>query len=307
MDRPSVRELECFIAVAEELHFSKAAKRLHMSQPPLSRQIQSLERKLGVQLLRRKTRSVELTSPGRNFLNDAREALHRLDRAMITVQRMQQGETERLRLGFIGYLLAPDLVEVLQAFRKERPQCQVELVDMEPGDQLNDIREGKLDGGFFGIGPEEPLWDLKLFNWKTVPLVIVFPEDHRLAHKLCKLTLANLKDENWVMISRNRAAPFRGLVDELCLAAGFSPRIIQETDSVQAVLAMVAAGTGIAIASETLTQMIGRGLVYRSLVSRNAVLRRNFVWRNEVNSEALKVFNSVLRRYRSETALAGAA
>jgi DNA-binding transcriptional LysR family regulator len=304
MDRPSVRELECFVAVAEELHFSKAAKRLHMSQPPLSRQIQSLERKLGVQLLRRKTRSVELTSPGRSFLNDAREALHHLDRAMITVQRMQQGETERLRLGFIGYLLAPDLVEVLRAFRKARPQCQVELIDMEPGDQLNDIREGKLDGGFFGIGPAEPLWDLKLFNWKTVPLVIVLPEDHRLAQKHCKLTLANLKDESWVMVSRNRAAPFRGLVDELCTAAGFIPRIVQESDSVQAVLAMVAAGTGIAIASETLTQMLD-GLAYRTLASRNAVLRRNFVWRSDVNSEALRVFNSVLRRYRGETTVAG--
>jgi DNA-binding transcriptional LysR family regulator len=305
MDRPSVRELECFVAVAEELHFSKAAKRLHMSQPPLSRQIQSLERKLGIQLLRRKTRSVELTSSGRSFLSDAREALHHLDRAMITVQRMEQGETERLRLGFIGYLLAPDLVEVLRAFRKARPQCQVELVDMEPGDQLNDIREGKLDGGFFGIGPTEPLWDLKLFNWKTVALVIVLPEDHRLAQKHCKLTLANLKDENWVMVSRNRAAPFRGLVDELCTAAGFMPRIVQESDSVQAVLAMVAAGTGITVASETLTQMLDLGLAYRTLASRNAVLRRNFVWRNEVNSEALRVFNSVLRRYRSETVMVG--
>jgi DNA-binding transcriptional LysR family regulator len=303
MDRPSVRELECFVAVAEELHFSKAAKRLHMSQPPLSRQIQSLERKLGVQLLKRKTRLVELTSPGRSFLNDARETLHSLDRAMITVQRMQQGENERLRLGFIGYLLAPDLVEVLRGFRKARPQCQVELVDMEPGDQLNDIREGKLDGGFFGIGPAEPLWDLKMFNWKTVPLVIVLPEDHRLAQKPCKLTLANLKEENWIMISRNRASAFRELIDELCLAAGFLPRIVQESDSVQAVLAMVAAGTGIAIASETLTQMIARGLAYRMLASRNAVLRRNFVWRSEVNSEALRVFNSVLRRYRSETAV----
>jgi DNA-binding transcriptional LysR family regulator len=81
------------------------------------------------------------------------------------------------------------------------------------------------------------------------------------------------------------------------------PRIVQESDSVQAVLAMVAAGTGIAIASETLTQMIGRGLAYRLLASRNAVLRRNFVWRSEVNSEALRVFNSVLRRYRAEMAV----
>ena len=302
MDRPSVRELECFVAVAEELHFSKAAKRLHMSQPPLTRQIQGLERKLGVQLLKRKTRLVELTAPGRNFLNDARELLHQLDRAMITVQRMQQGENERLRLGFIGYLLAPDLVAVLRAFRKVRPQCQVELLDMEPGDQLTDIREGKLDGGFFGVGPSEPLWDLKVFNWKIVPLVIVLPEDHRLAHKTCKLALASLKDENWVMISRSRAATFRGLVDDLCLSAGFLPRIVQESDSVQAVMAMVAAGTGIAIASETITQMIDRGLAYRRLASRNAVLRRNFVWRNADNSEALRAFNNVLRRYRLESA-----
>src|SRR5260221_2669452 len=222
---------------------------------------------------------------------------------MITVQRMQQGENERLRLGFIGYLLAPDLVEVLRGFRKERPQCQVEVVDRERGDQLNDIREGKLDGGFFGIGPAESLWDLKMFNWKTVPLVIVLPEDHRLAQKPGKLTLANLKEENWIMISRSRASAFRGLIDELCLAAGFLPRIVQESDRLQAVLAMVAAGTGIAIASEAVTQMIGRGLAYRMLASRNAVLRRNFVWRIEVNSEALRVFNSVLRRYRAEMAV----
>src|SRR5260370_16762230 len=105
MDRPSMRELECFVAVAEELHFSKAAKRLHMSQPPLSRQIQSLERKLGVQLLKRKTRLVQLTSPGRSFLNDAREPLHSLYPALITVQRLHQRANELLRLCFIHTFL----------------------------------------------------------------------------------------------------------------------------------------------------------------------------------------------------------
>jgi DNA-binding transcriptional LysR family regulator len=301
MNRPGTRELECFVAVAEELHFSKAAKRLHMSQPPLSRQIQSLEQKLGVQLLKRKTRLVELTAPGRIFLNDAREILYRLDRSVNAVQRMQQGEDERLRLGFIGYLLAPDLIEVLRSFREARPQCQIELVDMEPGDQLADIREGKMDGGFFGVGPNEPLWDLKAFNWKTVPLVIVLPENHRLANKACKLTLAHLRDENWVMVSRTRAAAFRRLIDELCEPAGFLPHIVQESDSVQAVMAMVAAGTGITIVSETLTRMLDHGLVYRTLASRGAVLRRNFVWRAGAESEALRVFYEVLRQYRQGT------
>src|SRR5260370_6035568 len=109
MDRPSLWELECFVAVAEELHFSKAAKRLHISQPPLSRQIQALERKLGVQLLRRKTRTVELTLPGEVFLDDAREILQHLDRASFAAQRSGGREIERLRLGVISAFLGPEL------------------------------------------------------------------------------------------------------------------------------------------------------------------------------------------------------
>src|SRR5258707_13165491 len=117
MDRPSLWELECFVAVAEELHFSKAAKRLHISQPPLSRQIQALERKLGVQLLRRKTRTVELTLPGELFLADAREILNHLDRASFAANRSGGGEIERLRLGFLSSLLGPDLIEVGEHFK----------------------------------------------------------------------------------------------------------------------------------------------------------------------------------------------
>src|SRR6266436_4498378 len=120
MNRPSLWELECFVAVAEELHFSnaakRAAKRLHISQPPLSRQIQALETKLGVQLLRRKTRTVELALPGEVFLDDAREILRHLDRAALAAHRSGGGEIERLRLGFISALLGPDLIQVLRSF-----------------------------------------------------------------------------------------------------------------------------------------------------------------------------------------------
>jgi LysR family transcriptional regulator, benzoate and cis,cis-muconate-responsive activator of ben and cat genes len=300
MNRPDVRELECFIAVAEELHFSKAAKRLHMTQPPLSRQIQILEQKLETQLLRRKTRRVELTGPGRNFLTDAREILYQVDRAAIAANRMQRGESERLRFGFIGYLVASDLVEVLRAFRRARPQCRVELVDMEASRQLAEIRVGQLDGGFFGVGPDEPLSDLKLLTWKKVPLIMVLPEDHALAKKKGKLTLADLKDQDWVMLSRVRARDFRRQIDELCAAAGFLPRIVQESESVHAVMAMVAAGNGIALSSESITGLLKRGLVYQVLNSRGAVVRRNFVWRPESESEALRAFTGVLRGYQAE-------
>src|SRR5260370_17269564 len=123
MNRPSLWELECFVAVAEELHFPNAAKRLHISQPPLSRQIQALEKKLGVQLLRRKTRTVELTLPGEVFLQDAREILRHLDRASSAAHRSGGGETERLRLGFISALPGSDLMEVLPSFPNQRPIC----------------------------------------------------------------------------------------------------------------------------------------------------------------------------------------
>src|ERR1700730_18903195 len=112
MDRPSLWELECFVAVAEELHFSKAAKRLHISQPPLSRQIQALERKLEVQLLRRKTRTVELTLPGELFLADAREILNHLDRASFAAKQSGGADTESLDLGFINLLLIQDIILV---------------------------------------------------------------------------------------------------------------------------------------------------------------------------------------------------
>src|SRR4029077_19139818 len=129
MNRPSLWELECFVAVAEELHFSKAAKRLHLSQPPLTRQIQSLERKLEVQLLRRKTRTVELTLPGELFLADAREILNHLDRASFAANRSGGGENERTRLRFLSSYLGPDLIRVYARFvtsaRPARWSCSI--------------------------------------------------------------------------------------------------------------------------------------------------------------------------------------
>src|SRR5258708_16046325 len=113
MNRPSLWELECFVAVAEELHFSEAAKRLHLSQPPLTRQIQSLERKLEVQLLRRKTRTVELTLPGELFLADAREILNHLDRASFAATRRAREKTHPPRLGFLCAILPPSPFPIL--------------------------------------------------------------------------------------------------------------------------------------------------------------------------------------------------
>src|SRR5258707_7426031 len=183
MNRPSLWELECFVAVAEELHFSKAAKRLHLSQPPLTRQIQSLERKLEVQLLRRKTRTVELTLPGELFLADAREILNHLDRASFAANQSGGGETERLRLGFLSSLLGPDLIRVLRSFRDERPTCQVELLDLPAADQLWQIQNGTLDGGLIGGGPSKHSSRLRFLVLNSETDMFGLSEKHQL---LCK-------------------------------------------------------------------------------------------------------------------------
>lgn len=264
MNRPSLWEIECFVAVAEELHFSNAAKRLHISQPPLSRQIQALEKKLGVQLLRRKTRTVELTLPGEVFLQDAREILRHLDRASSAAHRSGGGETERLRLGFISALLGSDLMEVLRSFRDRRPTCQLELLDLPAADQFSRIQNGTLDGGLIGGVPAKHSSDLKFLVWKTERWLVGLPERHPSSVKAV-LSLQELRNEKWVLTSRATAPAFRERIDKLCTAAGFRPRVVLESDRTQAVLAMVAAENGIGMFTETIARLIDRGVVFRPL------------------------------------------
>ena len=294
MNRPSLWELECFVAVAEELHFSNAAKRLHISQPPLSRQIQALEKKLGVQLLRRKTRTVELTLPGEVFLQDAREILRHLDRASSAAHRSGGGETERLRLGFISALLGSDLMEVLRSFRDQRPTCQLELLDLPAADQFSRIQNGTLDGGLIGGVPAKHSSDLKFLVWKTERWLVGLPERHPSSVKAV-LSLQELRNEKWVLTSRATAPAFRERIDKLCTAAGFRPRVVLESDRTQAVLAMVAAENGIGMFTETIARLIDRGVVFRPLNTQKAVLQHNLVWQADEHSEALLAFQKILR------------
>jgi DNA-binding transcriptional LysR family regulator len=295
MNRPSLWELECFVAVAEELQFFKAAKRLHISQPPLSRQIQALETNLGVQLLRRNTRTVELTPPGEVFLDDARKILHHLDRASFAARRSGKGESERLRLGCSSAMLGPDLIQVFRSFRDERPTCQLELLDLRPTDQLRRIENESLDGGLIVGAPARHSSDLKFLVWKTERLMLGLPERHPLSVKMV-LSLQELRNEGWVVPSRASKPALRELLDELCTAAGFRPRIVLESDSVQAVLAMVAVENGIGLFTETQTRLIDRGVVFRPLNTRKAVVKRTHVWHAGKNSEALLAFQKVLRQ-----------
>src|ERR1700677_652521 len=181
MNRADIHELECFVAVAEELNFSRAAARLHMSQPPLSRQIQSLEEKLALRLLERSTRAVALTPAGALYLEDAREILTRIDGAAESARRAVTGEGTRLRLAFIGALLDEGLVKLLQIFRASHPGCQIHLADLSAGAQMEALKAGQVDGAFIGAPAKKAEKGITAVIWKREPLLLALPERHRLA------------------------------------------------------------------------------------------------------------------------------
>ncbi|HEY8902517.1 MAG TPA: LysR family transcriptional regulator, partial [Chthoniobacterales bacterium] len=233
MNRPSVVELECFVAVAEESNFSKAARRLNLTQPPLSRHIRSLEEKLGSRLFDRNTRSVALTPAGTMFLRDASAMLVAMDSAAEAVRRADLGETSRLRIAFVGALLDESFVRVIQRFRTAHPHCQVHLSDLPPGGQMDRIEGGSVDIAFVGACPRQLPRNLRSLVWKKEPLLVALPEDHRMGTSDA-IRLKELGDAPWVMVSRQAAPEFRLQFDELCQAHGFKPRIVEETDRVPA-------------------------------------------------------------------------
>lgn len=298
MNRAGIYELECFVAVAEELSFSRAARRLHLSQPPLSRQIQSLEGKLGVRLLNRNTRSVTLTSAGMLYLQDIRQILTRLDAATAAVRRANTGETLRMNLAFVGVLLEEGMVGVLQSFRKLHPLCQIHLTDLPPAAQLNALEAGHVDGAFVGAAPHKLNKGFSAVIWKREPLLIALPEGHLFAAAK-KVSLLGLKNENWVMVARAAAPAYRRQFDRLCMEIGIHPRVVQESERVPAVLTMVAAQQGISLLPEAVSRLVHPGVVFRAVKGTVPILEHAFVYRAETENPLVADFLKLLAKSRA--------
>lgn len=252
----TLRELECFAAVAEELSFTRAARRLHLAQPPLSRHIRALEEKIGAPLFLRQTRMVSLTPAGRAFHEESRGLLAQLVRAGETARRAAHGEETRLRLGFVSAVLGGEIVRVLRRFREEHPAVQIVLHDLPPAEQMRLISEGRLDAGFVGLTPAERTSGVRFTPWWRERLLVFVPSGHPLSTR-ARVDLANLRTERFVAVSSEAAPAFSVLVHELCRKAGFRPRIVLEASRAQAVAVMVAAGSGIAILPESLGAFAG--------------------------------------------------
>lgn len=255
----SIRELECFIAVAEELSFTRAAKRLNLAQPPLSRHIRTLEEKIGAVLFSRETRQVSLTAAGSLFYDETRNLPRLLSRAGEAARRCALGETARLRLGFVSAVMNDELVDTFRRFRERHPDVQVMLHDSLPQDQLKAIAAGRLDGGFVGLAPSVRPAGIQWVSWYREPLMCFVPTGHALAAAK-SVSLKALKDESFIAVAHESAPAFSAHVRDLCKDAGFRPRVILESPRAQAVALMVAAGSGIAILPAALGQLMKKSV-----------------------------------------------
>lgn len=257
-----LRQLRYFIAVAEERNFSRAALRLHVSQPPLSMQIMALESELGVQLLERSNRGVSLTAAGEVFYEEACAVLSRLENGKRRAQRASQGEAGTLAIGFVSIADYGILPPTLKTFRTRFPLIEVELHELTTDAQIRDLRASRLDAGI-ALGPVSEAG----LGFRTVlreALVLAAPSAHRLpARGLVDLRL--LANENFIVTPRTIAPGLHDLVVRQCHDSGFVPRISQQARQMQTVISLVAAGMGIALVPASMQNLRRKGVQYRRL------------------------------------------
>lgn len=244
-----LRHLRYFIAVADELHFGRAAERLGMSQPPLSQQIRQLEQLVGVRLLSRSNRRVALTEAGRLFLAEARDILARTGHAIDLAQRAQRGETGELHVGITRSTpLSGHIPRAILAFRRRLPDVQLQLEEMNSLQQIDALLDHRLQVGIVrGTTLPETLVSRRLFR---DPLVAVLRSDHpavRAAGKRRRLRTGALAQEPFVLFARSAGAGIHDHVITLCRHAGFTPRVAQEAREASTIVGLVAAGLGVSI------------------------------------------------------------
>ncbi len=285
-----LRHLRYFVTVAEELHFGRAAQRLHMAQPPLSRQIQVLEAELGFQLFERSRRRVELTPAGNALLSGARQVFDTLDVAIHDARSASAGESGRLVVGYPSSLAYSGLTELLRAFRTRFPGVDMTLRELSPGEQIDALKAGNLDVGFVRSSLDDP--SLVAERVRKEALMVVLPDDHPLCSKRV-IPLAALAQEPFVLFPRARGPAYFDQLMALCRAAGFTPRIVQEAAQLD-IISMVAAGFGISIMPSSMRNFHRPGLSFRPILGTPQV-ELLIVWRHQNLSPALHKFLDLVR------------
>lgn len=283
-----MRWIEAFLAVAEELHFGRAAERLHMAQSPLSQTVKKLEKHVGATLFDRTTRAVTLTSAGHGFLPHARRILSEADMALRATKAAPGEVYGRVRLGFSGALNHLTLPSLTRTLRTRHPNVALHLVDrVTTEDAVALVEHGALDVAFVGL-PAPGTLPNRVVSVEELGAAV--PSDHRFASRE-RISLPELADEDWVLMPGQSA--LRSVILTDCHATGFRPRLAQEVKDPYVVLSLVAAGIGVSLAPECIRPIMPAGAVWVPLTGTPPLLRSALLWHPERLTEAARALLDV--------------
>jgi DNA-binding transcriptional LysR family regulator len=289
-----LRHLRYFVVVGEEQHFGRAAVRLRVAQPALSRQIQDLEKELGVSLFERLPRGVKLNAAGQQFLMDARRILQEVQEATLRVDRVARGQSGTLRIGFLEHTSWSGVVpNSFRRFRELRPDVELQLLPATSLEQFDAVRSGSMDAGFVHNAPKDDL-ELDRLLVSTPHIALAIPKRHPLT-KLKKLHLRDLMDVPFIWFPRREAPFLYNLLIHECFRGGLrSPRIVQEGRNEATILSLVSTGIGVGWVLDTARGRSPNTIKY--VADLNLPLPLSLVWKRNNTSPLLEDF---IREVRS--------
>jgi DNA-binding transcriptional LysR family regulator len=292
-----LRQLNYFVTVAEELHFGKAADRLQITQPALSKQIASLEEALGVQLLSRTKRTVQLTPAGQVFFEQAQQLLSHAEATIQLTQRTDRGDVGQLAIGFTATAVHTVMPQLVCDFRQDYPNVEISIIELATEAQVAALNQDKLDLAF--LHPPIDARGIELHPILVEEFVAVLPQQHPLL-KYDHIPLEAFANEPLIIHPRREGpALYDGFV-RVCQAAGFQPKIVKETISLQTRVCWVAIGMGITFVSSELQFLVGRNVVCRPLETCPIHLKLAAAWRQNASNPTLRAFIKVLQEKISE-------
>ena len=299
-----LRHLRYFLAVADAMNFSRAAERLHLSQPPLSQQVRRLEAELGAKLFDRSKRQIKLTTAGEIFATKARAILAQCDEAAKLAARAERGEFGHLRLGLWQLPVPPVqtrlIIECLRAFVKSSPDVHLTLESLLPAEQIKAVKDGGIDVGIVRLPVAQKSRGIAIETVLREPMVLAMSENNSLA-RFKTVPLRELSNQRYIMFARDANADFHHFIAKACRKEGFSLNIAYFQDDLYSVWALIGAGLGVALAPASLQELRLPGIVFRKFEPAAPVMEMALAYmhadKESVVSQFLEVARKIAKAY----------